>query len=59
MPGNKGWYVEATESGIVLYRGGKKAYCSKGKEGNQLLGPIKEISHGVRLPRQKGSSNTL
>ena len=54
MPGNKRWYVEATESGLILYRDGKKAYYPKGKEGNRLLGPIKEVLHVGELSQARG-----
>ena len=52
MPGNKRWYLEPTENGILLYRDGKKAYY-KAREGNRLIGPIKEVINGAEISQAR------
>ena len=52
MPGNKRWYLEPTEHGIIAYRDGNEAYY-KAREGNRLLGPITEVRDGADLSQAR------
>ena len=48
MPGNKRWYLEANESGILFCRDGKEA-CNKGRP----FGVIKDIFYGSEYTQAK------